>query len=112
LGDWQFEALVNVLFGPQINFKQLPYVLIGVLKNMAELEGRRLSGWYSEAVVEWFSGKAFSAIARQKNERTLEDLISLMYSRIQYTLPWGLYATDRFVAEVALEREIQYDSQL
>jgi superfamily II DNA/RNA helicase len=112
LGDWQFEALVNVLFGPQINFKQLPYILIGVLQNMAELEGRKLSGWYSETVVDWCSGKPFSTIARQKNERSLEDLISLMYSRIQYTLPWGLYATDRFVAEVAHEREIQYDSQL
>jgi superfamily II DNA/RNA helicase len=112
LEQWQFEALTHVLRGPQINFQQLPYVLTGVLSRMAELEGARLSGWYSQIVVDWCSGKPFSAIRPLENQKNLEELIRLMYSRIQYILPWGLYATDRFVAEEAEIRKVAYDFEL
>jgi hypothetical protein len=35
-----------------------------------------------------------------------------MYSQTQYILTWGLYATDRLVAEESSLRSIDYDKQL
>ena len=35
-----------------------------------------------------------------------------MYSRIQYLLPWGLYAFDRFVEEEAERRGITYNNAI
>lgn len=112
LDDWQLEAVTHALFGGYINFKQLKYIVSPVLANMAELEGRRLSGWYSTVVEDWCLGKPFSAIRPTKREARLEDLIGLMYSEIQYILPWGLYATDRFVADEASDRKIAYNKEV
>jgi hypothetical protein len=112
LEDWQLEGVTHVLYGGVINFKQLPYLLSSVMKNMAELEGGKLSGWYSTIVEDWCQGKPFSDIKLAKGQSRLEDLIGLMYSRIQYILPWGLYATDRFVAEETAKRGINYDREV
>lgn len=112
LEDWQLEAVTHVLYGGSINFRQLPYLLSSVLANMAELEGGKLSGWYSRIVEDWCSGKPFSQINLASGQNRLEDLIRLMYSRIQYILPWGLYATDRFVAEETAARKINYDREV
>lgn len=112
LEDWQLEAVTHVLFGGSINFKQLPYLLSSVLKNMAELEGRKLSGWYSTIVSDWCQGKPFSQIKPTTREKRLEDLIGLMYSEIQHILPWGLYATDRFVAEETVNRKMNYANEV
>jgi hypothetical protein len=108
LDDKQLEGLTHVLHGARINFTRLPYLLSSVLSRMAELEGTRLSGWYSSIVTDWCSGKPFSAITRPRRNESLEDLIRLIYSRIQYMLPWGLYATDRFVVEEAELRQLNY----
>jgi superfamily II DNA/RNA helicase len=112
LDDWQLEGVTHVLYGGVINFKQLPYLLSSVMKNMAELEGGKLSGWYSTIVEDWCRGKPFSDIKLARGQSRLEDLIGLMYSRIQYILPWGLYATDRFVTEEAARRGIDYDREV
>jgi len=109
---WQLKRMGEALYGPAINFNQLKYIIGPVLKNMAELEGRKLSGWYSTVVEDWCRGKPFSQIKPTNREPRLEDLIGLMYSQIQYILPWGLYATDRFVAEESTLRNIDYDKQV
>ena len=36
----------------------------------------------------------------------------MIYSRIQYLLPWGLYAFDRLVQEEAERREIAYNNAI
>ncbi len=109
---WQLKRMGDALYGAAINFNQLKYIIGPVLKNMAELEGRKLSGWYSTVVEDWCRGKPFSQIKPTTREPRLEDLIGLMYSQIQYILPWGLYATDRFVAEESTLRSIDYDKQV
>jgi superfamily II DNA/RNA helicase len=111
LEDWQLESMSRTFYGGRINFQQLPYLLGPVLARMAELEGARLRGWYSELVMDWCQGKPFSALTPPRDQR-LEQLIALMYSRIQFMLPWGLYATDRFVAEEAERRHIQYANEI
>ncbi|HSS34206.1 MAG TPA: DEAD/DEAH box helicase [Solirubrobacterales bacterium] len=112
LEDWQLERFRDVLHGPQIYFNQIKYVLGPVLARMSELEGQRLGGMYSELVMEWCRGKPFTQLRRNEREDTLEKLIRLLYSRIQYILPWGLYAMDRFVAEETEKRSIDYDNEI
>jgi hypothetical protein len=62
--------------------------------------------------MEWCRGKPFTELRRTDREDTLEKLIRLLYSRIQYILPWGLYAMDRFVAEETDKRSIDYDNEI
>ncbi|MBS1844560.1 MAG: DEAD/DEAH box helicase [Actinobacteria bacterium] len=112
LEDWQLERIDGVVRGGRINFDQLRYILGPVLARMAELEGKSLSGWYSDMVADWCRGKPFAEIRRTEREDKLEDLIRLMYSRIQYILPWGLYAMDRFIEEEAAERGVEYGNQV
>jgi hypothetical protein len=112
LDDWQVRSIVNALPGGRMLLEPLRYLFSAVLARMAELEGPRLSGLYAELVVEWCSGIPFAAFAREGEGTRLEDLINLMYSRIQYLLPWGLYAADRFFAEECARREIAYANQV
>jgi hypothetical protein len=42
----------------------------------------------------------------------LEDLIAVIYSRIQFLLPWGLWATDWLIEQEARKRNINYDNQV
>ena len=112
LESWKLKRFNEGLHGPQINFKQLKFILGPVLARMSELEGERLSGIYSDLVEEWCRGKPFTDLSRTEREDTLEKLIRLLYSRIQYILPWGLYAMDRFVVEEAEKRDIDYGNEI
>lgn len=114
LPDWQLAQNTHVLYGGRINERQLPYMLSPVLKRMAELEGRRLGAFYTDLVIHWCSGRPFSYIRAQPQYTTskLEELIRVMYSRVQYMLPWGLYAADRFVEEETDARGIPYSNEI
>src|SRR5262249_6512113 len=82
----------------------------------AELEGPKLGGFLSEVILLWLSGIPFSTLRSRLSgnlrSRTIEDLISLVYSRVQYLLPWGLYAADRLVEAEARLRRISYHNEL
>jgi hypothetical protein len=112
LENWQIEQMGHIVIGGRINFRALRFVVAPVLKRMAELEGERLGGLYTETVVEWCMGKPFAAIPLLKRQKKLEDLIKLVYSKIGYLLPWGLYAFDRFIDEVAQRREVTYAGEV
>jgi DEAD/DEAH box helicase/Helicase conserved C-terminal domain len=103
LQDWQLKSAMGSVVGGAILFDRAKYVLNAVLYRMTEFDGAGLSARYTDAVVDWCSGIPFSNIRNPTNRR-LEDLISLMYSRIEYLLPWGLWAVDRFAAEEAEAR--------
>jgi DEAD/DEAH box helicase/Helicase conserved C-terminal domain len=111
LEDWQMGSIIGSLPGGRILFEPVKYLFSAVLARMAELEGPRLSGLYADLVVEWCRGIPFSAFSSGQGGR-LEELISLMYSKIQYLLPWGLYAVDRFMEEEAAERGLEYGQQV
>jgi hypothetical protein len=84
-----------------------------VAKRMSELEGAKLGGMYSDLIVHWVSGVPFTAMkgAMEKiSIARIEDLVSLIFSRVQYLLPWGLFAADRLVEAEAKARRILYDN--
>src|SRR5260370_14737875 len=83
---------------------------------MGELEGRRLGGFLRDVIVFWISGAAFisirSGLESGSRYSRIEDLVAVVYSRIQYLLPWGLYAADCLLEVEARKRKIQYDNEL
>lgn len=111
--DWQIEALGKLFFGGTVNLTQVPYVVGPVAKRMSELEGGRLGGFLSDIIVSWISGVPFATINREaKFGKRLEDLISVIYSRVQYLLPWGLYAFDALLELESGLRSINYNGDV
>ena len=111
LQEWQLERMSSVMLGGDINEAQIPFVLSPVAARMGELEGGKLGGFLSELILQWINGIPFSRIRRERSQR-IEDLVSVVYSRIQYLLPWGLYAFDRLVEEEAERRAVFYNNAI
>ncbi|MFN8007525.1 MAG: DEAD/DEAH box helicase [Terriglobia bacterium] len=114
--DWQIVNIRKLLPGGELNLNQAKYIVAPVAKRMAELEGPKLGGFLSEVILLWLSGVQFKlmgeTIRGTAHKQTIEDLIAVVYSRIQYLLPWGLYATDRLVETEARKRKIEYNNEL
>jgi DEAD/DEAH box helicase len=111
LEDWQLGSAAGSVVGGAILFERARYVLNAVLYRMTEFDGSGLGAFYLDAVIDWCRGIPFSTIRNPTNRR-LEDLISVMYSRIEYLLPWGLWAVDRFLQEEAQERGLTYGHEI
>ena len=116
LEDWQLQGMHSLFYGGTINSQQVRYVVGPVAKRMAELEGPTLGGFLSDIIVRWLSGGPLATVQKETAEKSrlarVEDLVSVVYSRIQYLLPWGLFATDRIVASEAEKRGINYGNEI
>jgi hypothetical protein len=113
LEGWRFQQVLDGLPGGHLRVRSLRYFFSAIMARMAEPEGSRLGGgFYADLVVEWCSGIPFAGFTGSVSGGRLEDLINLMYTRIQYMLPWALYAVDRFFEQEARERGLAYDGQV
>ena len=113
MDSWQISNLQKLFHGGVVNIDLCQYVVGPVAKRMAELEGPTLGGFLSNVIVRWLSGVTFTAIRSQSGySRRLEDLIAVIYSRVQFLLPWGLWATDWLIEQEAVNRGINYDNQV
>lgn len=114
LPDFRIEDFGKLFYGGWLNFVQVKPLISAVSKRMSELEGNKLGDSHTELVVQWLSGTPFHSIKLSglKRQRRLEDLISILYSRVQFLLPWGLYATDRLVEEEAKKRGLKYRNEI
>ena len=111
LEDWQLQQMSNVMHGGDINEDHIIFLLSPVAARMRELEGRKLGQFLTAIVQQWIYGVPFSGIRCESAQR-IEDLVSVVYSRIQYLLPWGLYAFDRLVQEESNRRRIEYSNAI
>lgn len=110
---WQLENLQTLFYGGTVNLNQAPFIVGPVAKRMSELEGPALGGFLSDVIVRWLAGVTFTSIRSEAGfQKRLEDLIAVIYSRVQYLLPWGLWATDWLLEQESLRREINYDNQV
>jgi hypothetical protein len=116
LQDWQIQNFQKLFWGGSINLEQAKYVIGPIAKHMAELEGPKLGGFLSEVILLWLSGIPFASLRARLSgnlrSSTIEDLIALVYSRVQFLLPWGLYAADRLVEVEARRRKLTYLNEL
>jgi superfamily II DNA/RNA helicase len=113
LPDWQFDKVLEGIPGGHLRAGSLKYFFSAVMARMAEPEGSRLGGGFmADLVIEWTRGIPFAGFTARINRGRLEDLINVLYSRIQYMLPWALYAIDRFMFEECTRRGKPYDGQV
>jgi len=112
LQNWQIENMGRMVRSGRINLDRAQYVVGPVAARMAELEGPKLGGFYSNVIIHWLSGVPLSTYELSAWDGRLENLISVIYSRIQYLLPWGLYAMDKIVEEEAKKRKIPYNNDI
>lgn len=113
LENWKISNFSKLLYGGEVNIEQAKYIISPVAKRMCELEGPALGGYLNDVIVHWLSGATFTSIrAQSKFSQRLEDLVAVMYSRVQFLLPWGLWATDWLIQKEASKRNINYDNQV
>lgn len=108
--------LKKTFYGGAVNSNQAKYVIGPVAKRMSELEGGALGGFLSDTILYWIEGIPISSIKTKSDrawkDKRLEDLIQVLYSRIQYLLPWGLFAFDKIIEQEAKNRGIPYDNDI
>lgn len=112
LPDWQFETMIGCVLGGRMIPKRAQWVVGPVMTLMGSPDGTSLSPWMRDIVMDWIAGMPFSAlpaISLGGKKSSLEDLIRIIYSEVQYLLPWGLFALDRFTEEEAERRGMSYD---
>ncbi|MCB0880524.1 MAG: DEAD/DEAH box helicase [Thermoleophilia bacterium] len=112
LEDGFFESMITCVVGGTMIPNRASWVVGPVMQLMSNLEGKSLSVWVRDIVMEWLSGVPFSSVKPfeiRGKAGSLEDLIRIIYSEVQYMLPWGLYALDRFAEEEADRRGMPYD---
>lgn len=114
LEDWKLEGFSKLFYGGSVNLDNVVYVVGPVTKRMAELEGGKLGGFYTSVIVQWLAGLPLTKVKAQANvQNTLEELISVIYSRVQFLLPWGLYAMHELVLEECKRRGLSvYDEEI
>lgn len=113
LPDWQLDQILEGIPGGHLRPRSLSYFFSAVMARMAEPEGGRLGGGFmANLVVEWCRGIPFAGFGTRTRSGSLEELINLMYTRIQYMLPWALYAVDQFMSEECAHRGKVYEGQV
>jgi superfamily II DNA/RNA helicase len=116
LEEWQVQNMSRAMHGGKVNLSEARYIIAPVSARMTELEGPSLGGLYTEVILQWLAGVPFTTVKNKvgSNNRwkRIEDLISVIYSRIQYLLPWGLYAFHRLIAEETKKRGIAYNHEV
>jgi superfamily II DNA/RNA helicase len=118
--DNRIRAFGGLFYGGWINFTQARPLVAVVADRMSELEGTKLGALQTELIMQWLSGIPFNTVKRTtwsgrrsgNVAKSLEDLISHLYSRVQFLLPWGLYALDKLVKAEAKLRELEYNNQI
>ncbi|MDD5186816.1 MAG: DEAD/DEAH box helicase [Methanoregula sp.] len=113
LEDWQINNISKIYRHGEIDFSYAQYSIGPVASRMAELEGTKLGGILIDVIMSWLQGLPLLTMKyRARWERSPEELIAVIYSRIQFLLPWGLYAMHRIVQEEAKRRSIVYNDEI
>lgn len=111
--DWQINNLSKIYQHGSINFSFAKFCIGPVASRMAELEGPKLGGFLTDVIMSWLQGLPLLTVKlRAKWKGSPEELIAVIYSRIQFLLPWGLYAMHRIVQEEAKKRAIEYNDEI
>ena len=109
----QISAFNAILIAGWVNLSVARRVIAPTILHVKEMEGGHLSLFLTEVVVRWLDGMELSRAKEQaKFDDSLEELISVIYSRVQYLLPWGLYALDTLVEARARRLGIHYGNPI
>ena len=102
--NWQLEQFGNLVAHGHIQtFDSLGYLIGPLAKMMSEFEGEKLGGFTSFIATEWLRGVPITSIRQAqkpppgKKRIDFGRLVHVIYSRIQYLLPWALFGLNELV---------------
>ncbi|MCO7228402.1 DEAD/DEAH box helicase [Halomonas sp. CnH100-B] len=108
LEDWRLEKFGQIVVGGHIyKFDTLGYLLGPVSKFMSEFEGEKLGGVTSFVSCIWIEGQPLTSIRDRQKNKNLGELVRMIYSKVQYLLPWALYGVAELLAYEAKRRRIK-----
>lgn len=108
LEDWRLEKFGQIVVGGHIyKFDSLSYLLGPVSKFMSEFEGDKLGGVTSFVSCIWVEGLPLTSIRDGQKNKNLGELVRMIYSKVQYLLPWALYGVAELLAYEAKRRGIK-----
>ncbi len=116
LDDWKMQSYGNIVRkGEVVQPENLKYVLYPIASLMSEFEGKTLSGFTAYIASHWIEGHPLTTIRERSTEpgkrpKDNATLVDLIYSKIQYLLPWALYGVNELVQYEALRRRISVGS--
>jgi hypothetical protein len=74
---------------------------------MSEFEGEKLGGMTSFVSCIWIEGLPLTSIRDRQQNKNLGELVRMIYSKVQYLLPWALYGVAELIAYEAKRRRIK-----
>ncbi|WP_213878586.1 DEAD/DEAH box helicase [Pseudomonas sp. dw_358] len=108
LEDWRLEKFGLIVVGGHIHkFDALSYLLGPVSKFMSEFEGDKLGGVTSFVSCIWVEGQPLTSIRDRQTNKNLGELVRMIYSKVQYLLPWALYGVAELLSYEAKRRGIK-----
>ena len=108
LDDWRLEKFGQIVVGGHIyKFDDLGYLLGPVSKFMSEFEGDKLGGVTSFVSCIWIEGQPLTSIRDRQKNKNLGELVRMIYSKVQYLLPWALYGVAELLSYEAKRRRIK-----
>jgi superfamily II DNA/RNA helicase len=109
LADWQIERFGRVVLGGRVtDGSQLGYLLGPVSKHMGEFEGEKLGGFTAFVARSWIEGLPLTEIREAQKEKDLGKLVKIIYSRVQYLLPWALFGVHELMEFEAKRRHVNF----
>lgn len=116
LEDWKITSFGEIVnYTNAANIEKLNFLLYPVAQNMTEFEGNNLGGFTSYIAENWISGYSLTdirikTVTKDKKRYDYGRLIDLIYSRIQYLLPWALFGVHELLSYEARNRNIRFGS--
>jgi hypothetical protein len=107
LEDWRLKQFGEVVLAGRImHSDRLGYLLGPLSKHMSEFEGESLGGYTAYIAVNWIKGLPLTEIQKSQQKMDFGRLVRVIYSRIQYMLPWALFGVHELIGYEAKRRRI------
>jgi superfamily II DNA/RNA helicase len=111
LEDWKLEQFGDLVAGGKItNADKLGYLIGPLSKHMSEFEGESLGGYTAYIAVNWLKGLPLTEIKNTQKNMDFGRLVRVIYSRIQYMLPWALFGLNELIQYESNRRGIRVGS--
>ena len=108
--DWQLEQFGNIVVGGYIrHFDRLGYLIGPLAKQLIAFEGEALGGAMAFLAEKWIKGIPLAGFQSERGA-SFGRLISNVYGRMQYLLPWGLFGLHELIQYEATQRSILINS--
>jgi hypothetical protein len=105
--NWQLEQYGNIVAGGYIrNLSNLGYLIGPLAKHLIAFEGEALGGAVSFLASKWISGIPLAQFQPERGP-SFGRMVSSIYGRMQYLLPWGLFGMHELLQYEAKQRSIE-----